>query len=100
MWCQYKKKYCNDSSGWRRVNSSCYGRCPYHCSSDSSINDMLYSTTIAPSIWDNDSYTDSTTMDSSSGSSWSDSGSSWSDSGSSWGGSDGGFGGGFDGGSW
>lgn len=109
MWCQYRKKYCNDSSRWRRVNSSCYGRCPYHCSSDSSTNDMLYGTAIAPSIWNEDDYPnptvgetfqeDSIEIDDSwsdSGSSWGDSGSSWSDSGSSWGGSDGGF----DGGSW
>ena len=56
MWCQYRKKYCNDSSGWRRVNSSCYGRCPYRCSSDSSTNDMLYGTAVAPSIWNEDDY--------------------------------------------
>ena len=77
--------------------------CLHHCSSDSSINDALYGTAIAPSIWNEDDYPNPTVGETfQEGSvgiddSWSDSGSSWSDSGSSWGGSDGG---GFDGGSW
>lgn len=97
MWCKYRKRFCNNSRGWGRVNSSCYGKCPYHSGSASSAtNEVLYGAMTAPTIWNEDDYPNPTVGETFQEYSI-EIDDSWSDSGSSWGGSDGGD---FDGGSW